>query len=268
MKIRTLAWSAFGSFFHNALIVVLLIVCVSVVLLMLTPLLGMKAMTTAQNASQMQVAVLGFVAAIMGFVSGFGSLLAAWAAADSLASEMTSGTILAVMARPVKRWEFLMGKFLGVMMLMAAYVAMMFGLSWLLAWIGGERIRTAQWVLLVYPMVRYAIWAAVAMVLATLLRPIITMGIVALLALGATITASTNLDEHGAVVRYLLHGIYWVLPSTNLLSETRFLEITKASLKPTGWLEHGITVAYGLDYAIVFLLVAMWSFHYRSLKRD
>jgi len=103
MKIRTLAWSAFGSFFHNALIVVLLIVCVSVVLLMLTPLLGMKAMTTAQNASQMQVAVLGFVAAIMGFVSGFGSLLAAWAAADSLASEMTSGTILAVMARPVNK---------------------------------------------------------------------------------------------------------------------------------------------------------------------
>jgi len=95
-----------------------------------------------------------------------------------------------------------------------------------------------------------------------------TLTLVALLALGATITASTNLDEHGAVVRYLLHGIYWVLPSTNLLSETRFLEITKASLKPTGWLEHGITVAYGLDYAIVFLLVAMWSFHYRSLKRD
>lgn len=268
MKIRTLAWSTFGSFFHNALILVLLVVCVGVVLLMLTPLLGMKAMSTANNATQMAVVVLGFIAAIMGFVSGFGSLLSAWAAADAVSSEMTSGTILALMARPVKRWEFLAGKFLGVMMLMMAYSLMMFGLSWLLAVIGGERIHSSTWVLLVYPMVRYAIWAAVAMMLATFFRPIIAMGIVALLSIGAAVVATTDFAMHAAVVRYGLYAIHAVLPSTNLLSESRFLEITKASLKQTGWLEHATTVAYGLDYALVFLLLAMWSFHYRSLKRD
>lgn len=268
MKVRTLAWSTFGSFFHNALILVLLVVCVGVVLLMLTPLLGMKAMSTANNATQMAVVVLGFIAAIMGFVSGFGSLLSAWAAADAVSSEMTSGTILALMARPVKRWEFLAGKFLGVMMLMMAYSLMMLGLSWLLAVIGGERIHSSTWVLLVYPMVRYAIWAAVAMMLATFFRPIIAMGIVALLSIGAAVVATTDFAAHEAVVRYGLYAIYAALPSTNLLSESRFLEITKASLKQTGWLEHATTVAYGLDYALVFLLLAMWSFHYRSLKRD
>jgi hypothetical protein len=39
-------------------------------------------------------------------------------------------------------------------------------------------------------------------------------------------------------------------------------------LKQAGWLDHLITLAYGLDYALVFLLLATWSFHYRSLKRD
>jgi hypothetical protein len=58
------------------------------------------------------------------------------------------------------------------------------------------------------------------------------------------------------------------LPSTTLLSEDRFLSITQAALKQAGWLDHLITLAYGLDYALVFLLLAMWSFHYRSLKRD
>ena len=268
MKIRTLARSTFGSFFHNWVVLILLIVCVIGLLLMMTSLLGIKAMTSAQNAAQMQTVVLSMVSGFMTLVSGFGSLLAAWAAADSLATEMTSGTILAVMARPVERWEFLVGKFLGVMLLMAAYVLMMFGLSWLLAWIGGERIQSTPWVLLVYPLVRYAIWAAVAMALATLLRPMVTMGIVVLLQIGAYWIGKSDLEAERLAMRYLLYGLYWVLPSTNLLSESRFLEITHASLKQTGWLEHVTTLAYGLDYALVCLLLAMWSFHYRSLKRD
>jgi ABC-type transport system involved in multi-copper enzyme maturation permease subunit len=268
MKIRTLAWSTFGSFLHNRLIVVLVIVCVGVVLLMLTPLLGAKAMASAQNATQIQAWVLNMVSTIMGFVSGFGSLLAAWAAADCVGTEMTSGTILAVMARPVRRWEFLVGKFFGVMLLMSAYVLMTFGLSYLLAWMGGERIQSTPWILLVYPLVRYAIYAAVAMALVTLIRPIVTMGIVALLALGAAMVSSPNLTPHRVVLRQLVRGLYWILPSTNLLSESRFLEITHASLKQAGWLEHLTTIAYGLDYALVCLVLAMWSFHYRSLKRD
>jgi len=268
MKIRTLAWSTFGSFFHNRLVLLLLILCIIVVLLMLTPLLGAKAVKTAQNAAQMQSVVLNMVSTIMEFVSGFGSIVAAWAAADSVATEMTSGTILAVMARPVKRWEFLVGKFSGAMMLMAVYVLMMFGLSWLLAWIGGERIQSTPWVLLVYPMVRYALWAAVAMALVTLLRPIVTMGILLLLFVGIETASSPSVGADHPALRRMLDVMHWVLPSTGLLSESRFLEITHASLKQTGWVEHLTSLSYGLDYALVCLLLAMWSFHYRSLKRD
>lgn len=268
MKIKTLAWSTFDSFLHNRLIFVLLIICVGVVLLMLTPLLGAKAMATAQGATQTQIMVLQLVSAIMGFVSGFGSLLAAWAAADAVGSEMASGTILAVMARPVRRWEFLVGKFCGVMLLMAVYVLMMFGLSYLLAWIGGERIQSTPWVLLAYPMVRYAIYAAIGVALVTVLRPIVTMGFVALLALGAALASSPNFAQQWEMVREVMHAMYWILPSTNLLSESRFLEVTHASLKQAGWVEHLTTIAYGLDYALVCMVLAIWSFHYRSLKRD
>src|SRR5260221_2725004 len=98
-------------------------------------------MVSMGNAAQAQSVVLGIVSVILIFTSGFGSLLAAWAAADSVATEMKSGTILAVMARPVKRWEFLLGKFFGVMLLMSAYVAMMLAVTYLLALIGGQRIH-------------------------------------------------------------------------------------------------------------------------------
>jgi ABC-type transport system involved in multi-copper enzyme maturation permease subunit len=268
MKLKSIALETFRSFLHNRLILVLLIIAVIVVLLMMTPLLGAKAMRSAQNAAQMENLVLTMVAEIMQFVSGFGSLLAAWAAADAVSAEMTSGTIMAVMARPVKRWEFLLGKFAGVMLLMTAYVAMMLGLSFLLAGIGGQRIHSNVLVLFTYPMVRYAIWAAIAMTFVTWIRPIAVMGVVMLVAIFISMASSQGFAREYTSVRHFLDAAGWVLPSTGLLSETRFLEITHASLKQTGWLEHLTTISYGLNYALVCLLLAMWSFHYRSLKRD
>ncbi len=90
---------------------------------------------------------------------------------------MRSGTILAIMARPVRRWEFLLGKYLGVQLLMLIYVAGMLALSYLLASIGGESIHSTPWVLIVYPLVRYAVYSAIAVLLVTVLHPVVTFAI-------------------------------------------------------------------------------------------
>jgi ABC-type transport system involved in multi-copper enzyme maturation permease subunit len=267
MKIRTIAWNTFGSLLRDKLIILFFAVFVCVVLLMMTPMLGFKAVTTASNAAQMQAMVLSFVSIIMSMVSGFGSLLAAWASADAVATEMKSGTILAVMARPVRRWEFLVGKYLGVMMLMGIYVLLMFALSYLLAWMGGERIQSTPWVLIVYPMVRYAAYGAMAMALVTLMHPVVTIGIIMVISVAAP-RVMPGAGDASRLAGWIKAPLYAILPSTGLLSEDRFLTITHAALKPTGWLEHATTLGYGLDYALVCLVLAMWSFHFRSLKRD
>lgn len=111
MKIRTIALNTLGSFLRDKLIILFCALFVCIVLLMMTPMLAMKAAATGENAAQMQTMVLSVVSAIMYFVSGFGSMLAAWAAADSVATEMKTGTILAVMARPVKGGNFSWGNF-------------------------------------------------------------------------------------------------------------------------------------------------------------
>jgi Cu-processing system permease protein len=123
VKIRTIAFNTFGSFLRNKVILLFCSLFVCIVALMTSPLLFYKSMTSAANAQQMQGVILNTVAAVISMVSGFGSLLAAWAAADSVAGEMKSGTVLAVMARPLHRWQFMAGKYLGVLMLMAVYVA-------------------------------------------------------------------------------------------------------------------------------------------------
>jgi ABC-type transport system involved in multi-copper enzyme maturation permease subunit len=268
VKLRTIALNTLGLFLRDRLLIVFAALFLCVILLMMTPFLALKAKTTASNIEGMQAYVLQLVAVIMSMVSGVGSLVAAWAAADSVATEMKSGTILAVMARPVKRWEFLLGKYLGVLVLMLVYVVAMVGLSFLLAQMGGQKIQSSVWVLFVYPMVRYAIYAAIAMFIATVAHPVITWAFTLILGVAATMVVPGARPPANVALRWFEAACYYLLPSTNFLSEDRFLVIKHASLRQTTWADHATTLAYGLDYALVFLLLAMWSFHYRSLKRD
>jgi ABC-type transport system involved in multi-copper enzyme maturation permease subunit len=268
MILRTIAFNTFGTFLRDKVLLVTAILFTCGLLLMLTPLLIARTVMAAGNPAQAQSMVLGTVSVILIFTSGFGSLLAAWAAADSVATEMKSGTILAVMARPVKRWEFLLGKFFGVMLLMSAYIAMMLALTYLLTVIGGQRIHSAPWLLVLYPLVRYSLYAAIAMMLVTWMHPLMAWGITTATAVVVMIVEPTGQPVKNVAWRWIKNVLYTVLPSSGLLSEDRFLTIKEAAIKKTGWLDHVTTLAYGLDYALVLLLIAMWSFHAKSLRRD
>lgn len=267
MRIGSLVLNTLESFLHNRLVVLVLILAACVVLLMLVPLMGAKSATTAANQQGMEAAVLEMVSGVMSFVSALGSILAAWGAADALHSELKSGTVLAVMARPVKRWEFLLGKYLGVMAFMFCYVLVMMGMSYGLVAIAGMKIHAAPWILLVYPMVRYAIYAALGLVFGTLVHPVITMGMILALSLLTDFVGPGSFAWKPKLM-WLKTGLYYLLPSTNLLTEGRFLSLRQAALKQATWLEHSITLGYGLDCAVILFVLAMWRFHYRSLRQD
>jgi ABC-type transport system involved in multi-copper enzyme maturation permease subunit len=266
VRIRVIALNTFGSFLHNRLMLLFAVVFASWILLMMAPLLMMKAITTLTNAHRMESEVLGIVSIVMSGVSGSGSLLAAWAAADSLAGEIKSGTILAVMARPVRRWEFLLGKFAGVQLLLGCYVLGMLGLSYVLAWMGGQQIHSSVWPLIVYPLVRYAIYSAVGLMLATYVHQAVAMA--AVWAMAVLVAVVTPSGASQLIPDSLRVPIYYLLPSTNLLSESRFLTITEASVHHISWLQHLTALAYGLDYAAVWLLLAIWSFRRRGITSD
>jgi ABC-type transport system involved in multi-copper enzyme maturation permease subunit len=267
MKIRAIAWNTFSALLRNKIIILFCAGFVCVMLLMMTPLLLARANRGAQTQEQMQAMVLPLIGAIMGLVSGFGSLLAAWAAADAVSGEMRSGTILAVMARPVRRWEFLLGKYLGVQLLMLVYALAMLGLNYLMANIGGASIQASPWLLLIYPLVRYAVFSAVALFLVTMMHPMFAFGIVLVMSIAAQIVApSAALPTW--LPAWLRTGLFHALPSTGLLSEIRFLTITRATLKTAPWTDHLTALTYGLDYALVCFLLAVWLFRNRSLSRD
>jgi ABC-type transport system involved in multi-copper enzyme maturation permease subunit len=266
VKIRAIALNTFSSLLRNKIIILFCAGCICILLLMLTPLLILRKQSGTQNAEMMQMAVLPLIGSMMTFISGFGSLLAAWSASDAVASEMRSGTVLALLARPVRRWEFLLGKFLGVQLMMFVFVLIMLGLNYLLAWIGGATIQTNPWVLIVYPMVRYMVYSSLGILLVTVMHPIVAFCIVLVTMIGAGLVAPGNPQTF--MPEWLRTGLFYIFPSSNLLSETRFLTITRATLRAALWTDHATALAYGLDYALVCFLLAAWIFHSRSLSRD
>ena len=85
-----------------------------------------------------------------------------------------------------------------------------------LTWIGGVQIRSTLWVFLVYPMVRYAIYGALAMLFATMMHPIFAFGIVLVT---SVVCSMIGPGGGGMFPEWLRQGLYAVLPSTGLLSE-------------------------------------------------
>src|SRR5258708_21440235 len=152
------------------------------------------------------------------------------------------------------------------MMGMAGYGAMMIGVSYLVGWLGGQHIHADPLVLFAFPLVRYAIYAAMAMLLATVLGSVMSMVSVMGIVIVNSMVEPGSWDWKPKLM-WLKTALYYVLPSTNLLSEERFLSLRQAALKPTTWQEHGTALLYGLDYALVILLLAMWSFRGRTLRR-
>ena len=268
MKLRAITMNTFSGLVRNKIIILFCVGCVCVLLLMLSTLLVIRNARNMANAEQMQAAVLPLIGSMMSMVSGFGSLLAAWSAADALSSEMRSGTILAVLARPVRRWEFLLGKYLGVQLLMLVFVVIMVGLNYTLAWIGGAHIQSPVWELILYPLVRYSLFSALGLALATMMHPILAFCVVLFMSIAAQIVSPSAINGATFLPVWLKDGLFYFLPSTTLLDETRFLTITRATLQAATWSEHVLSLTYGLDYALVCFLIAAWIFHSRSLSRD
>jgi ABC-type transport system involved in multi-copper enzyme maturation permease subunit len=265
MRIWAIARITFAGFLRDRIQILFAALFLCILLPNLVPMILLR--STPRDTPGAPSPVLGELSDLVTMVGGFGSLLAAWLAADAVASDMKSGVILAVMARPVNRWEYLLGKYLGVQSLLAIYALFMFVFSYLVAWIGGDRIQTTPWVLFVYPLCRFAVFSAMAMFFVTFIHQIAAFAMVLVIFI-LTYMLKPGSNRLAFLPNAFRSVAYVVFPSTGLLSEDRFLGVTKASLEKITWDMHAVTVGYGLDYALIFLLLAIWSFRRRTLSRE
>lgn len=260
MKILTIAINTFISFLYSK------VIAVAGLLFVLPVAMGIFEVLLFRTDPGYRGGFLHDLGVTFQLLSALGSLLAAFAAADAVAAEMKTGTVLAVMARPLHRWQFLAGKYFGVLVLMLAYTIAMLGTGLFLYRLAGLPFRTPWWILIVYPFLRYAVWAAIAILLVTFLQPLVAMAVVAVIISLIRILVSPGAANYPTWIRVPLH---LALPlTTNVLSENRFFSMTQQSLHRYPWTFHATALAYGLNYGLVCFLLAAAVFQYRSLAGD
>jgi ABC-type transport system involved in multi-copper enzyme maturation permease subunit len=80
--------------------------------------------------------VFGNVFTVLGMyaIHFLSSFLALFLSVGAIAAEVDSGTLHAILARPIRRWEFVLGRWLAGVLLIALYVVLMAGLVLAISW--------------------------------------------------------------------------------------------------------------------------------------
>jgi ABC-type transport system involved in multi-copper enzyme maturation permease subunit len=177
--------------------------------------------------------------------------------------EVEKRTILTMLAKPVRRWEFLLGKYLGLMLVLLVSVAILtvwFGLFMVIT-----RVPLTFRLLLAVAMLIFelGIVTAVAILFSTFVTPISS----AVFTFAIYFTGNMSRDLLGLaamnkslLVKALAYGFYYLLPNLNNL-DVRAAVVHDQLINPM-WL--GLAIGYALLYIIAVLALAMLIFQRRN----
>jgi ABC-type transport system involved in multi-copper enzyme maturation permease subunit len=238
----------------------------------------MKNVTPAEvrlAASQLTI----LVAFMFSGVLALGSTLVA---APSIASDIESGIALAILPRPIRRSEVLMGKWFGLALLVTLYAGGSGVLELLGIWLGTGYLPPNPAAALAFVAAEGIVLMSLALLLSTRLAPM-TGGVIALVLffvgwIGGIALAIGQVFDNGTIKNIglgsrlviptdgLWHGAIYYLEPTDILTAARAAGRARAG-NPF-FADAPLTLAYLVWVAawiVIVLLAANWSFARRDL---
>jgi ABC-type transport system involved in multi-copper enzyme maturation permease subunit len=192
---------------------------------------------------------------------------------DTLAGEITSGTIHAIATKPLARWEILIGKWVGFVGMVAVYVAIMFGGTIAEGyWIGGvaaqHPVRGAlliflECILALSVTFMFGTWFS------TLTNGVIVVGLLGLAFLGGWLEQLSGFMEGS---RLVMVGIVssLIMPSEAVWRRAAFemQSPLAGALQFSPFADISVPSIAMIGYACVYLLVALVIAIYHFDQRD
>lgn len=218
----------------------------------------------------------------LGAILFFGSILAIISTAQLFFSEIENRTALTILAKPLYRWEFVTGKFLGILAMLAVFTLLMVGLlAVMLFWRESalmerypssfEEGRIVSYSgLLMYAlleMLRFGIIAGFTLFIASFSNTNLYTVIVSFFVFVICQLQYVARDGWSEIANPLLKGIVWVLallfPNFQLFNVAELLIFPGEEFLTLGsaW---GIA-AYGVVYIVAFNALAFISFRSREI---
>jgi ABC-type transport system involved in multi-copper enzyme maturation permease subunit len=194
----------------------------------------------------------------------FTMLIAVMMSVLLISREVDSRTVYNILAKPVRRWQFLIGKYLGLLVTVAVNLALMTAVLLLVTAVYLRELDTGLLFAAAMTLLEMALLTAFATLFAVLTRPMLgTVFTLAVFVIGHVAEDIWLLTQHvdSGFVRPLVAALYAVLP--NLERFNFKAEVVHGVGISSG--EVILTVAYGLAYTAMVLVLACARFRAKDL---
>ena len=188
-------------------------------------------------------------------MSVFGTLIAIFVGANLVYKEIDKKTLYTLLAQPMKRYEFMLGKYIGLMAVIVVSLAFMTIGGTFYLWLMGGAVNGVWFQAILLVSMKLTLLTAFSILLSTLVSPI----------LGAIIVVSFYVVGHATdifqdlpiqfkdtLAKKLLELVYYVIPNLNLFN----LQSEAANNVPVanGYIVY--TLIYGLAWSALLLVLA------------
>ncbi len=202
----------------------------------------------------------------LGAMLVFGVFIAIFVGVGLVSKEIEKRTVYAIFAKPVRRAEFILGKYFGLCATLLVNTAIMgVGVTLALLYVGGGSLIASAWEAIALIFLELAILTAVAILFSSFSSPALS----ALLTFFVFIIGhlSSSLRELAAAlgstaVKYAFEVIYYVFP--NLASLTFRTQAALGLHLPPSYF--AAAVAYAAVYIAVMLVITIVIFRRRNFK--
>jgi len=253
MRVWTVALNTFRESVRDKVLYVLLLFAVAAVF-------GSKAIGWISIGQDIKI-VKDFT---LGASSVFGALIAIFVGTSLLYKEIDKRTLYTILSQPMRRWEFVAGKYLGLALLLGLVVAVMTLVSAAYVLLLGGAVELTYFLaaLLIYG--KLLLVTAFAVLLSSLSSPILGAIIVfCIYVFGHATGVFIDLPEQfdGTYAKTLLEGLYHVFPNLS------HFDIRKEAANgvAVSWAYIAFVLVYGAVYSAAVLIAAVWAFERKDV---
>lgn len=186
-------------------------------------------------------------------INALSTLICIWLAARQLPEEFSRRTLFPLLARPVQRFDVLLGKFVAVWLLSTGALIVLSGIAWLNLALFKAAIGPIFWQFIVLRALSFGPIAAMTIALSLALTPAATVVLSTLLTFSATVFArslAASIEGMSGISQALLKGLYFLLPHLDLFDLSQRAAYNYPPLQL--WVVGALTL-YALAYVMIFL---------------
>jgi ABC-type transport system involved in multi-copper enzyme maturation permease subunit len=196
----------------------------------------------------------------------FGAFIAIFVGVGLVWKEMEKRTVYAIFAKPVRRGEFIVGKYLGLCATLLVNVLVMgVGISLALIYVGGEGLAATVWGGIYLIFVELTLLTSVAIVFSSFSTPALSALLTFLIFIIGHLSESL-LDLaaglNSRLATFVFEAVYYLMPNLFLYS---FRTESANGLVPSVEMIFGAT-AYAAVYIAIMLTIAILIFSRRNFK--